>query len=143
MKRTPLTRKTPLRRTPRSGLAAARMKTGGSWARSTRKKLSEAALKAVRPLLRERAGGVCEKCGGALGRGGDAHHRLKRSGPERDVLSNLVMVCRGCHSWVHANPSQAREDGWILTSKQAPADVPVRFAQGLVRLDDEGGVTPL
>ncbi|RIJ76594.1 HNH endonuclease [Nakamurella silvestris] len=96
-------------------------------------------MRQVRPLLRARADEVCELCGER--RGEEAHHRQKRRGPDRDVLSNLLWLCSACHHVrVHAHPSDARLMGWIVSEVESPAATPV-FRRGiLVLLADSGEV---
>ncbi len=55
--------------------------------------------------------GLCARCGGAAT---DAQHRLPRSRGGHADSVNLVALCRLCHSWVHANPTLAIEDGWTI-----------------------------
>src|SRR5687768_5903749 len=55
---------------------------------------------------------VCQRCGERKSH--DVHEVLRRSagGSILDV-SNCRALCRRCHDWVHANPEQARVDGWL------------------------------
>ena len=54
--------------------------------------------KAKRRRAIERAGHACEICG-KTGRLEVHHTTYERLGKER--LSDLVVVCRSCHRWVH------------------------------------------
>lgn len=91
----------------------------------------------ARPVVEQRSGGMCERCGAA--RATDKHHRqLRRHGDHKPA--NLVDLCRACHNWVHANVAAARLAGWILGSWQNARRVKVTHAVfGRVFLDDEGG----
>lgn len=110
---------------------------------TSRKRASNAALRKAVPLLRERAGGRCEWCGSTLVGGGDPHHRQRRGGPDRDVLSNLLLLCRGCHNAVHANVSASQNNGWIVSLYRTPATVPVLYRSDWVHLTDDGEVLPV
>jgi len=100
--------------------------------------------KAVRDLVRERSGEVCERC--SCQRATDFHHRrLKgRRGylAGNENASNCLHVCRGCHRKIHAHPTPAREAGFIVESHEDPRAVPVRLFGGWRGFfTDEGGVT--
>lgn len=60
----------------------------------------------------------------------DVHHRLARKmgGANARVewinwVSNLLLLCRGCHNWIEANPVFSRSAGWMLSAHQNPEDV--------------------
>lgn len=69
----------------------------------------------------ERDGGRCVRCGKPVHDfwpGFSCHHRQSRSvGP--DTLENRITLCgsgtTGCHQYVHANPAESREKGWIIS----------------------------
>lgn len=92
-----------------------------------------------------RDGGRCVGCGMAAT---DVHHRIPRgsggsSRPEIAFgMSNLISLCRNCHSWTESNRDQARENGLLVPRSAVPADIPVNFAVGTVYLTDDGSVTP-
>lgn len=70
-----------------------------------------------RDLAFARAGWRCERCGS--GTGLITHHKRPRGmgGGERSMhnVENLVVLCdQECHRWVHANPEQARSEGWLI-----------------------------
>ncbi|WP_052372816.1 HNH endonuclease [Amycolatopsis taiwanensis] len=100
----------------------------------------------VRDIVRERSGGVCEKCG--IQPAAEIHHRCGRQmGGSREPWinqpSNLLHLCSGCHGEV-TNTRGARAYietcGWLVRRGQTlPADVPVVLWHGLVLLDDHGG----
>lgn len=54
---------------------------------------------------------------------------------------NGIWLCATCHRWVHANPFEARQHGWIVSRHQSdPSSEPVLTAQfGWVFLDHTGG----
>lgn len=93
----------------------------------------------ARPVVGERSGGMCERCGAA--RASDVHHRkLRRFGDH--LAANLLHLCHACHMWVHANIAASQVAGWILHSWDDPRAVPVKHAvHGRVWLDDEGGIS--
>lgn len=66
--------------------------------------------------LAHRAGFVCEaRTEDCWGSPEHPHHRAAKGphGPDHD-LSNLLAVCGGCHSGIHARPRWARRHGLIL-----------------------------
>ena len=84
-------------------------------------------------LVRDRDGG-CVRCGRW---GGNTHHRKLRSQSSKQEVhlpQNLIVLCgsgtTGCHGWVHANPAESYEQGWLVRSWQSPEEVPVRYAGG-------------
>ena len=109
---------------------------------------------AARHIVKLRAGGVCEAaipnvCSGSHD---TTHHRLKRRhAAERWAPSNLLGVCgsgtTGCHGWIEAHPTFAKEEGYWLEPHQDPREVSVhmRWSQTSTRswwfLDDEGMLT--
>lgn len=53
----------------------------------------------------------CEICGN---RSQDLHHKAGRVG---DLMSNIdyfMAVCRKHHNWIHENPKEAREKGYLI-----------------------------
>jgi hypothetical protein len=138
----PLERHTPLRQV--SGLKASAMK-------QTRP--MPAVPVDVREALRKRAGegewceaqlpGVC------AGRAIDPHHRIKQQSggrhgeakKEADRLSNVVYLCRPCHSWAHWKPFGVTHPmGLILRQHEVPSQEPVLYRGHPMFLDDAGGV---
>lgn len=90
----------------------------------------------ARKAVRERDGGICQRCGM---NGPDIHHRLRR----RDgghKLSILVTMCRDCHSWVHNHPLSAKLTGYIIGPwpETDTATVLLKTYGGWVRFDDAG-----
>lgn len=94
-------------------------------------------MAAARPVVRERSGGMCERCGRE--RATDMHHRkLRRHGDH--APANLVHLCRECHNLVHDDGYREPQAGLLLKSWDDPRAVPVLHSIfGLVRLDDAGG----
>lgn len=91
----------------------------------------------------------CFKCGVILSDswpGYSHHHRKLRSQGGADTMENLIMLCgsgtTGCHGWVHANPLESRNNGWLVSAYWEPAEVPVvHHARGRVLLDSHGQLT--
>ena len=101
---------------------------------SKAKAIPTAARKAVRERDLER----CVRCSSADAH--DIHHRMRR----RDgghALSNMVLLCRFDHEWVHANPAKAREHGFIVSAWGDVLDSPIKSFRGWVVLDNEGGLS--
>jgi 5-methylcytosine-specific restriction protein A len=94
-----------------------------------------------RELVKARSNGRCERCGGA---GTDWHHRRRRAVKDEHTHHpcNGVLLCRTCHSWAHAHPRLAREEGWILAMNRTPMREPINTAWGLRQPDCEGGWVP-
>lgn len=120
MKRTPLTRKTPLKAHQGLQRGSAPLSRGkGLSARSPRR--TEAMVERrslVSQLLKERP--VCEArwvCRGA--RSVDVHERLKRSrgGNILDpAQAHMVTVCRACHEMTESHPAEATRRRLLLPS---------------------------
>ena len=59
------------------------------------------------------------------------HHRqLRRGGDDRPV--NLLRVGPILHDWIHKNPAEAKELGWIVSQYEDPADVVVTIPDSVV-----------
>lgn len=101
--------------------------------------------RANRQLVQGRAFGRCERCV-TVELNGDLHHRRPKGlggskAPDRHDVSNLVHVCRGCHTWCHGNPAAAAEAGFIVprSSGRHPLEVPITNLAGETKwLDNEG-----
>jgi hypothetical protein len=80
----------------------------------------------ITPALLERSGGVCEvriigACGTVKGIP-HRHHKLQRNHPAcMNTMENLIMVCPGCHDWIHAHGREARALGLLVSE---PWDLP-------------------
>jgi 5-methylcytosine-specific restriction endonuclease McrA len=74
----------------------------------------------------------CQRC---LRDATDVHHRrVKGMGGTSDEeinfgLANLISVCRECHSYIHLNPAESYELGWLVHSWEDPEDVLVVQAE--------------
>lgn len=103
----------------------------------------------LRAQLAVRSGGWCEaRLPGCTGRATDAAHRISRKMGGRPLgddarLSNMLHLCRACHSWCHARPAEAKDFGLMLDEHQDPSLEPMAYlGAGWVHLDDDGGLWP-
>lgn len=101
MKRTPLKRKTPLKRS-----AAMNPMSPSKRAIQSRYKA------AVRDAMHAQIGRIgfvaCERC--CKTAAVEPHHPEGRIG---DKILIIRLICRKCHKWIHENTKQARLDGWL------------------------------
>lgn len=77
----------------------------------------------------------CVRCGYGIGpnergRRWSLHHRKRRSQGGEHTVQNLILLCGGseaggCHGWVHGNPDESRDNGWLLKARWEPLAVPV------------------
>lgn len=105
MKRSRLTRRTPLRQVS-----------------DKQKDINRRRAKLLREMRREQD--WCTRCG-RRGVHLDGHERLRRSqGGRADDRTEIVLVCRPCHDWIGANPAQAVADWWAVFSWQRRKDRP-------------------
>ncbi len=90
----------------------------------------------------------CARCGR---RSHHTHHRKLRSQGGGEEFSNLLRLCNECHTWVHANPSEAYAAGFLVHSWADPADVQLyplvdvtleRLQSESTQLTVEGGEVP-
>lgn len=56
---------------------------------------------------------LCEVCGGQAT---DIHHKCGR-GTYLNATQTWMSVCRECHIWIHNNPSESRNKGYICDRK--------------------------
>jgi hypothetical protein len=93
-----------------------------------------------REAVKQRAMGRCERCGGP---GSQWHHRRGRSVKDlhRHCPCNGVWLCPTCHTWAHAHPEEAREEGFIVSrAESSPGRWGLAHYQGrFVRPDCQGG----
>ena len=100
---------------------------------------------AVRQQLEQRSGGVCEICG--ISAAEQAHHRRPRGmgstrRSETNYPSNALMLCAACHLIVEKHRSDSYQHGWVVRQQGDPAEVPVRYRDGLAYLlTDDGGMS--
>jgi hypothetical protein len=91
--------------------------------------------KAAYAAVAERSKGLCEGCGRKPA--AEMHHRLYRSQGGRDEITNLLHLCgrgntSGCHGVAHTGPG--REAGWSVHWWATPAEVPVNYRLGGLKL---------
>jgi hypothetical protein len=115
VKRTPLKRRAPIKR---------------STAKASRqpRRTSPGFTEETKAWVRRRSGNRCEVRAGehCTGRAAHFHHRkLRRHGDHG--AANCLHVCLECHVHLHANPAKAELMGWIVRSHLDPAAVPVRY----------------
>ena len=55
------------------------------------------------------------------------HHRKRRSQGGTDDPVNILEVTPEIHDWIHGNPEQAYELGWLVKSHDEPAEVSVKL----------------
>lgn len=143
MKRTPLERKTPLqaktglRRSTPMQEAAGREQPGARKAAPRKVRIQLGPTAEVVDGALEREHFSCALCGMGIGPEGrgvgwSVHHRLRRSQGPDHTIQNVIILCGSgttqCHGWVHANPTDARAGGWMLSGRQEPLAVPVLIA---------------
>lgn len=58
--------------------------------------------------------GRCERCNRS-DRALELHHRAGRDGHRFLDVSTWCALCRECHAWVHANPGESIDEGWLLS----------------------------
>ena len=93
-----------------------------------------------REMVWERQNKQCARCGG---RGAEIHHRQRRR-EAGHAVGILVGLCSTCHRWAHANPTAAKDAGYIISPhNDDPTAVPLRSFMGMVLFDNEGNVTML
>ncbi len=93
-------------------------------------------------LVRERAGGLCERCGFAEAQ--QVHHRRPRGAggtrnPAINLPGNLYFVCMLCHAYIESNRVESLDKGWLVASWEVPAAKPIEYRGTWRLLDDEGG----
>lgn len=134
MKRTPLARSMPLKRSGRvkPKRATPRRREAPRWDR--------AGWEAARVMLAARSGGACEICGTHTGPFERHHRKRRRDGGDR--LCNILYLCRRDHAWVTEHPAMARKYGWIVSVSRDPSQIPVLWRRTQWKLlDDTGGMT--
>tara|TARA_B100001939_G_C16927365_1_gene612338 strand:+ start:1707 stop:2051 length:345 start_codon:yes stop_codon:yes gene_type:complete len=114
MKRTPLKRKTPLKRGT-SQLKRTPLNKVSKSKSSTERRNKYA--KAKREYMHDRGSkkDYCERCEGKFGVDRlDLHHKAGRAGSKIYDKEFFAVLCRSCHDEVHKYPKQSREEGWLI-----------------------------
>ena len=72
--------------------------------------------------------------------GEQMHHRQGRRGLDPHRLPNLLTLCSACHTYVHANPRESYENGWMVRRLgiATPECTPVRTPTGWLTLLSDG-----
>ena len=108
MKRSPM----PQRRTPLRS-------------RGRKVEREQPALAAMKLGVHLRSGGMCEvrtpSCRVGPHEGSDVHHRLMRSQGGSHDPENGLLVCPPAHIYIHANPGESYQRGWLVRSWEASA----------------------
>lgn len=70
----------------------------------------------VKDAVWRRSGGMCEAKASPECRkyAGQLHHRRMRSQGGPDTVENALHVCTPCHGYIHDNPQQSYEAGWLI-----------------------------
>jgi len=55
---------------------------------------------------------LCERCGEKIT--AHVHHLAGKEGGKLIDPKNLSGLCEDCHSWAHAHPADARQEGWMV-----------------------------
>lgn len=83
----------------------------------------------AKTLVNDRDGGRCLKC---FGDAEAVHHRIPRGmgGTSDDEVNydpaNLISLCAKDHAWVHENPGEAYQAGFLVHRWEDPASIPVQ-----------------
>lgn len=119
MKRTPLVRRTPLKRSP---LRRARQ--------SQKRKRPTGFTEGTKALVRRRSANQCEaRSEACTHKAAHFHHRkLRRFGDHSE--ENCLHVCSACHLRIHDNPEIAYVMGWMVQSFRESGEVPVLHGAG-------------
>lgn len=122
MKRVPLVRRTPLKRSQKP-IRRSRQ--------SQKRKRPPGFSEETKAFVRRRSGNKCEaRAEGCTGKATQFHHRqLREHGDHRDV--NCLHVCAWCHiPVIHGHPELSYVMGWLVPSYMDPAEVPVLRGSG-------------
>lgn len=138
LRRTALTRRSELRRTP---MPPRKVRLNARAGRTIRRQKSNTGpTVSQRNLVAERANYCCELCGQSLYIQGDGwttahsfHHRRPRgmggtTRTDANSPANLLLVCgtgtTGCHGEIEKHRTLALSMGWLVRQDQDPATVP-------------------
>lgn len=148
MKRTPLTRKTPL--TANKALSGVKDLKRGTTPQRPRRNTGPSVV--TRNAVIERAAGVCERCGQAIRGDYSIHHRKPRgmggtNDPAANSPANLVLLCGsattpgGCHTAVERFRQSAITTGFVVARTADPAKVAIKKHNGWFVLNPDGTAT--
>ena len=98
MKRSPLKRKTPLKR-------------GGRLRPVSKKRAKQNKAYSVNREVYLNYHPACEICGS---KACDIHHKKGRFAERLNDMQYFMAVCRGCHQWIHNNPQQAYAKDYLI-----------------------------
>src|SRR3990167_2913885 len=106
---------------PRTGRARITTSGAGNWSgvsspQRKRKRALDAAYKVATKQRYVQARGHCERCSKGLGDSWETHHvrRRSNSGVADHAVSNLRTLCPDCHSHIHREVKESKEQGWIV-----------------------------
>ena len=97
------------------------------WEQKKAEKKGKPKKKAIAPVSEKRLGELaeyrvvrekymkehpeCEVCGEESG---EIHHKNGRTNKRLTDDKYFLAVCRGCHNFIHDNPKEAREEGYLI-----------------------------
>jgi len=55
----------------------------------------------------------CERCINTPA--AEIHHKAGRNGERLLFVPHFMAVCRNCHLYIHANPMESYERGWLIS----------------------------
>lgn len=144
MKRSPIQRSAPLRRSVRP--------VAGTKARSDTRQRDTGPDAATRALVARRCGECCEVCGVSLrDMVASLHHRLPRRmggtvNPAVNSAANLLYVCgsgtTGCHGLIESQRATSYLMGLLLRDGQDPCSEPFQSVIGWHYLTPDGSKVP-
>ena len=83
--------------------------------RSTKETARLRRYEKARATVYERSGGSCEaRTPECRGTADQVHHRKGRDGDLVDDVDLLLGVCWACHNYIHHNPANSYERGWMI-----------------------------
>jgi hypothetical protein len=91
----------------------------------------------TRELVYVRDAHRCVRCG--TGQCLTIQHRVNRAmggstAPYINQPANLLTACQDCNMWFEANPAEAYANGWKVRRPADPAQVPVLYADDVLRI---------
>lgn len=115
--------------------------SGGERVRTPRKRSRSGPTDTTRQGVYERDGFACCRCTRPVSDSTPVsiHHRTPRGmggtrAPSINEAPNLLLLCgsgtTGCHGWVEGHRDDARRDGFLVASWEAPETVPFRDLAG-------------